>query len=56
MSLLSRAHNLIKVEETEEMKKQGPGKSWTNVDLAPNPPETRRWDAWSFFFFQVCPP
>jgi NCS1 family nucleobase:cation symporter-1 len=52
MSLLSRFHNLVKVEETEEQKKEA-GRSWTNVDLAPNPPETRRWDSWSFFLFQV---
>lgn len=49
---LRRVHNLVKVQETEEMK-NAKGHLWTNADLAPNPPETRRWDSWSFFLFQV---
>lgn len=52
MSRLSKLHNWIKVEETEEMK-ESKGHLWTNADLAPNPPETRKWDSWSFFLFQV---
>ncbi|ORY26801.1 putative allantoin permease [Naematelia encephala] len=47
----ARLKKLVQVEETEEMK-QSTGKTWTNADLAPNPPETRRWDSWSFFLFQ----
>lgn len=52
MSGLSKLHNWLKVEETEEMK-ESKGHLWTNADLAPNPPETRKWDSWSFFLFQV---
>lgn len=52
MSRLSKIHNWLKVEETEEMK-ESKGHLWTNADLAPNPPETRKWDSWSFFLFQV---
>jgi cytosine/uracil/thiamine/allantoin permease len=51
-TMLSKIHNWIKVEETEEMK-DSKGHLWTNKDLAPNPPETRKWDSWSFFLFQV---
>ncbi|KAK8858958.1 hypothetical protein IAR55_003190 [Kwoniella newhampshirensis] len=50
-SLTQRFKKLIVVKETEDEEKSK-GNKWTNVDLAPNPPETRRWNAWSFFLFQ----
>ena len=47
----SRFNNAVKVKDSEH--EDGPKTDkWTNVDLAPNPPETRRWDSWSFFLFQ----
>jgi cytosine/uracil/thiamine/allantoin permease len=52
MTLATRLHNLVKVEETDDMK-ESKGRLWTNVDLAPNPPETRQWNTLSFFLFQV---
>jgi cytosine/uracil/thiamine/allantoin permease len=42
----------VQLEQTEEMEKTK-GMAWINKDLAPNAPETRRWNAWSFFLFQV---
>jgi cytosine/uracil/thiamine/allantoin permease len=43
----------IQVEETEAMKQNKGSRLWTNKDLQPNPPETRHWNAWAFFLFQV---
>jgi cytosine/uracil/thiamine/allantoin permease len=43
---------MIQVEETEAMKQNKGGRLWINKDLAPNPPETRHWNSWSFFLFQ----
>jgi NCS1 family nucleobase:cation symporter-1 len=51
-SAMSRLKRFVQLEQTEEMEKTK-GMAWTNKDLAPNPPETRRWNAWSFFLFQV---
>ncbi|RSH82105.1 hypothetical protein EHS25_006038 [Saitozyma podzolica] len=50
-SAMSRLKRFVQLEQTEEMEKTK-GMAWTNKDLAPNPPETRRWNAWSFFLFQ----
>jgi cytosine/uracil/thiamine/allantoin permease len=52
-SVLAKVKRSVQVEQTEEMKQQPKGMAWTNKDLAPNPPKTRRWNAWSFFLFQV---
>jgi cytosine/uracil/thiamine/allantoin permease len=51
-SAMSRLKRFVQLEQTEEVEKTQ-GMAWTNKDLAPNAPETRRWNAWSFFLFQV---
>ncbi len=45
--------SFIQVEQTEGMKQNKGSRLWTNKDLQPNPPETRHWNAWAFFLFQV---